>query len=177
MSWAWLGALLAGIGYVADATPAVRTLWRWALERDMDLTITKKSSRYFVMYRDPQQEAHAPGQMWGLLTVRFVNHSRSHKERIIGAYVALKRPFLYFWRKTLTTVPVYWHTPSTRAPFTLDLEPMAGPIVADLEMGGDTGDPKLYPKMELVLVFEMVGPIRRMQIPLEPVTHNQEKGP
>lgn len=173
MSWAWIGAIIAGFGYVADATPVLRTVWRWALERDMDVTITKTSEKYYVMFKNPDPAIPMAGSIWGTLTARFVNHSRTHRERIIGAHVALKRPFLFFWRRTLATVPVHWHHYSNRNPFTLDLEPQAGPIEAPLEITGETGDPKLYSNMELVLEFEMVGPIRRIRIPLEPVTHSR----
>jgi len=167
---AWFFAAAAAFGYLADATPVIRNMWRWALERHMDLTITKQSSQYFVMYRDPQQGSGS-GMIWGIFTARFINNSRSQKERIIGAQVALKRRFLFLWRKTIVSVPVRWHLASNRQPFTLDLEPMQGPVVAELEMTGPTGDPKLYSTMELVLEFQMVGPLRWMRIPLESVTH------
>ena len=152
----------AFIGAVFDAVPLLRWAWRSLLERQMEVQIQLTSEEYDVQYGEN-------AIIFATIRLRLVNHRTDRKERITGACAALKTRFLWFWRRTIVTVPVTARVgPSLED---LLLEPQCSPVQLEAWIDGPTGNAKLERTMELWLVLDMVGPIRKLERKLTTVKH------
>ena len=160
---AWLIGFFSFLGMVCDATPGVKILWRWMVERPMEISTKLVPERCYVTH-GKHGSFHARFQL------RLVNHSTSTPQRIVGCHVNLKRSHCLFWRKTITSALVMTEHPDR--PITdILLQPLSSPLEMDVWVHGNTGDIALPHKSWLVLVLDMVGPIRKIERELSRVVH------
>jgi hypothetical protein len=139
------------------------------MERHIVVEVTKKG-QLFVMYGKKGKGANVNAK----IVVRCINHHHEHRERIIGCRALLKARRLWFWRRTIAEFDV--HNDDTGTPITdILLEPMSSPLDLRLDISGAEPDVSLPRWSELVLVFDMVGQMRKVQRQLTRVTHDPKK--
>lgn len=181
----------AFIGIFFDSVPFVRNAWRWLWERRMDVEVRefvwRDGGREELEYRVDIEESEPGDIPWkphffALFTLYLLNNRTDWKERVIGAWIEIKKRRLYFWRKTLARLPILevgqgqLHGPPIKD---IELEPLSAPIetrcVAEqsLDESLRTALPRLS---ELWLVLDMVGPVRKLERKLQD-THRVKFGP
>ena len=183
--------LFSWLGPAFDAIPIVRTGWRWALERGVEVAVLPANWSSGRDDRISLQVAIEPSDdstrfsflpfIHMLFSLRLTNHRTDRKERIIGVDLAFKKRRAWFWHKTLISVPVCERAASGKLrPITnLELEPMSAPLEwqCRVEHTFDREeDRNIFPqRFEIWLVMNMVGPVRRMERVVE-VMHRRGAG-
>ena len=136
------------------------------LERPMEVS---------VMPHENGLQVQNHGAIFAWLHVRLVNHNTSTPQRISGCRVELKKRNWVLWRKALTTAAVI-RRDGLNAPITdILLPPMSSPLEIELWANGSTRDISLPHESWLVLIFDMVGPIRKIERELTRVLHEPAK--
>lgn len=172
-----------------DASPLIRRVWRWLLERGMEISIQHPHSHPlgkspFSNWKDgePLYTVYVGENpyiyLWGDIVL--TNHRNDRKERITGCSLHLKKRHRLFWDKTITSAEVKESIPHGRSvpqykPINdIELLPMSAPLVLTVKAEAPIQVPvKTLPKkMKLVLEFRMVGPIRRMRYTFLSISHN-----
>ena len=127
----------------------------------------------------PDTVTGTPGLVSAILNLRLINHRSDRPERIIGCQAELKKRHLFFWRRTLAVIQV--DTPSSTllgvsVPINnIFLEPMGEPQTLVIHIHGPLENIKMPRRSELVLVFQMVGPMRKYTYKLTDVLHNPKQ--
>ena len=158
--WVWL---------FLEGTPILRRFWRWILCRKMEVIVTPydftggDEATYSVAV-NPQWV-----RVWALLNLRIINHS-DKPERILGCSVHLRKRHLFLWQRTLGEVNVQKRLDDSPLDNLL-LEPCTSHDEVIRIDGGfrHTGFPR---HSELILVFKMVGQMRKYELKLEDIIHN-----
>lgn len=157
-----------------ELVPLIRKLIRWLLERQMEVIISphfEDSKPYSVL---------APiGEGWGgvaaWLDLQLINHRTDRPERIIGCWAELRKNRALFWRKTLAEIPIkVVASPTLKRDMPITdilLEPMCKPQTHVIKILGDLKGFQMPRKSELVIVFRMVGPMRKYVRRLTKVRH------
>lgn len=170
--------LAQAIGYLSDGTPIVRSVWRWVLERQLDMEILPQLwpggrdgeiVHVVAIERDDQRGALNPFIVLHF-ALRFVNHRSDRKERVIGAHVVFKKKRLWLWKKEILRIPIC-KRPEPRQEIepisNIEIEPMSAPL--EIQMYAESGplEPAvrdLFPgRFNAYVVLDMVGPMRRLE--------------
>ena len=166
----------------SDAIPLIRRGWRWLLERNMEVRVKAHfedmGDPYGVIA--PNLETGRLGGVYALLDLRLVNHRTDRPERIIECWAELRKRRLFLWRRTLAKIPVLTYSPNSRNPLDspikdIYLEPMGKPKTHVISIAGNFQDIEMPRRSELVLVFRMVGPMRKYIYKLTDVRHNPKQ--
>jgi hypothetical protein len=151
---------------------------RWLLERRMEVIIKPhfgESESYSVSA--PTRER--PGSVAAWLDLQPINHRTDRPERIIGCWAELRKRRALFWRKTLATIPVIvLNSPTLKRDNPIEdilLPPMDRPQTHTVRIMGNLNGFQMPRKSELVLVFRMVGPIRKYVRKLISVRHDPKQ--
>jgi len=165
------------VGAFFNATPVVRRIWRWLLERQMEVSVIgpmflgqrENITLSVAIEEPPEGEIKMPPSIVARFALRLVNHRAERKERIIGASLALKKRRLFFWRDSLITIPVHQQGQRTLIgpPISnIELAPLCAPVEVQC-VAFHTMDESIRQqaprRFEMCLVLEMVGPIRRLE--------------
>ena len=173
-----LVTFLMALGVGLDGIPFVHTVWRWLLERQLEVDLREfewrggdKEKLNFTVTIEPNEPGAVPWRphFYIRFALRMVNHRTDRLERVIGARFVIKKRRLYFWRKDVAEIAVLQvgagqlHGP----PITdLMIEAMSAPVeircVADEALDEDISD-RIPTLSEIWLVLDMVGPIRRWE--------------
>lgn len=120
------------------------------------------------------------GGVYALLDLRLINHRTDRPERIIGCWVELRRHHLLLWHRTLAKIPVLTNSPTDwelKYPIKdIHLEPMGKPQDYVINILGDLQGFAMPKRSELVLVFKMVGPVRKYICEVTDVLYNPQLG-
>lgn len=164
-----LTAIAGFTGLLLDALPIVRTVWRWLLERNLEVRVLPPKWQQGRDKNVVQQVAiEEPGPHFATFhfAARFANHRSDRRERVVEARVEFKKWRLWLWRNTVASVPVYERTVrrSDGPPVDdLPIEPMAAPLEVQWIAEGDLEPSDFPPWFSAVLVLDMMGPIRRLE--------------
>ena len=163
-----------------ELVPLIRKFMRWLLERQMEVMISphfEDSKPYSVSVIAGQRRVGVAA--W--LDLQFINHRTDRPERIIGCWAELRQNRALFWKRTLGVVPVkVMISPTLKhdTPITdIVLAPMCKPQTHVIQILGDLKGFQMPRKSELVIVFRMVGPIRKCVRRLTTVRHNPKQFP
>jgi hypothetical protein len=174
-----------GIGSFLDAVPVLKKLWRWVLERHMDIELYAPHSQPEGLYPVSAQKGSnflytvnvGPNPhiyIWADLAL--INNKTSQRERIIGCSLQLTKRHNGLWKRTIAeaTVEQLVSRDAYSAVRDVPLEPMSKPTVITIQANGEIKMPveSLPRKMELALRFRMVGPIRRMYFKVADISHD-----
>ena len=113
------------------------------------------------------------------LTLKLINHRTDRLERIIGSWIELRQRHMILWNRTLAKVPfaVESQSDSTPKPITdINLPQMGAPQTYLVEAAEGFGDFKMPKKSELVIVFKMVGPMRKYIKRIAKVKYHKDRG-
>ena len=111
------------------------------------------------------------------LDLRLINHRTDRPERVIGCWAELRRNRALFWKKTLAKIPItVVASPTLKRDMPINdilLPPMDKPQTHVIRILEDLQGFQMPRKSELVIVFRMIGPMRRYvrrltKIKLEP---------
>jgi len=170
-----VGDILSGC---IDGSPLVRVLWRWLLERDMEVRIEgwDLGNHCTPVYEVNVGESPTIFAMFKLI---FVNHRTDRGQRILRAQVVLKKYHLWLWSKTMCGTPLTVEDRS--GGLTIRPSPFENFVLErqspEYEFYIWTSGPLTYPvmrlpkRMFLELELDMVGPMRKVRRRLEAVTH------
>jgi hypothetical protein len=172
--------LAATIGFVFDAIPAVRYLWRKAMERHMEIELLKPYSKAPsntlprmistgpILELGPTQNPYV--YIWADL--RITNHKPNRREFILGATLHIKKRHWVLWRRTLVQAPIRKHTGymESGGPLleNIVIEPMTAPLTITVDAKQSIPASLPYQKVELWLEFKMIGPTRRIRRYIDP---------
>ena len=119
------------------------------------------------------------GGVYALLDLCLINHRTDRPERIIECWAELRKRHLLFWRRTLAKIPI-----KTQSSTDYELEypvkdiylkPMGKPQTHVINIIGDLEAFKMPRRAELVMVFKMVGPMRKYIYKLTDVRHDPKQ--
>lgn len=155
------------IGTFFDGVPVLRTIWRKMWERGMEVSI-EPLSPYVIQWGTLVPAIYAR------MRLTFTNHRSDRPERIINCRVELKKRHLLLWKRTLLSIPVHLlaSSPADVGPereltkdsiLDLKIEPVSPPVSIDIFANGPSLTNGLPKWSELVLILDIVGPIRRME--------------
>ena len=174
-----------GIGGFLDMVPFVRRFWRWLWERQMEVTIEPRypdlGGPIHTVVTVPDGSTDFDGGWYeGLISLTLINNRTDRQERIIGIWPELRTRRLLFWKRTIAIGEAHVPDPIAGWPHgrpvtDLLLQPMSAPAMIVLNVGGSFKGIKLPKKSEIVLVFKMVGPMRRMTRKLTEVRHRPKR--
>jgi hypothetical protein len=156
--------------------PLIRRIWRWLLERNMEIIAKPRYDDIGYSIYAPDLTKGLSGHVSAIIDLTLINHRTDRQERIIGCWGELRKRRWLFWRTTLAKISVDtnsaddWHL---KYPITnLVLDPMGQPYQCSAQLSGELSGFKMPRWSELVLVFKMVGPMRRKEHRLDTVTYN-----
>lgn len=173
------------IGFFFSVLPAIRTIWRWLLERRMEIEMHAPHCHPKGLFPIPCTGEEKPIysvcvgpnpsiSIW--LDLLLINHKTDQKERIIGGDLHLKKKNRIFWRKTIAKAPVEYLIGRDKYSLVsnIELEPLSEPRVLTMRAEGSITEPieSLPRKMKLVLEFRMVGPMRRKEYIVADISHD-----
>jgi hypothetical protein len=151
------------------------------LERNLEVTIKEHFEDMSKPYNisAPDLATGRPGGVYSLLDLQLINHRVDRPERIIECWAELRRRHLLFWHTTLAKIPVLTSSSNNwqlETPIKdIYLEPMSKPQNYVINIIGDFNNVKIPRHFELVVVFRMVGPIRKYIHKLTNVRHDQKR--
>lgn len=163
------------IGVFFDATPIIRRLWRWLIERNMEVEIKphfKDTKTYSIAA--PYPAKNLAGGVHSYLDLTIINHNTQRPERIIECWGEIRKNRWLFWKRTLARVDVE-SVPDNKKISNVLLESLGEPKHLTICLSATLSGFKLPRKSELVLIFRMVGPIRKYIIKLTGIKHNQKQ--
>ena len=169
--------LLTTVGVILDSTPVARRLWRWILERNMEVELHSANHRltrtglhfpddgpHFVIHDDQKEP-----DMYAWFDVVLINHRTDRHERIRDGAILLQRRWLGFWRRTIAIAPLVVGIGGDSPPGVgeriqdIELRPISSPITLTCQAFTHIALPKVFwpNRLEVVLEFRMIGPMRR----------------
>ncbi len=155
-----------------ELLPYVRDLWRRFMERAMEIEIYPVGS-YHVQSLATTGDSGSPWWLYGRISISFVNHRTDRLERVIGAHVEWRRRRFHFWRKTMAQAPVFLKRDISRDEINIELPAMSKRYEARLIFDDTVNTPHEIPEWsELILVLDLVGPIRHIKRSLTGVKHD-----
>ena len=162
--------VLEAIGLALSYLPVIGWLGRKILERDMDVQMvdhpvgSTKIDKFIQVGYDEGNRRLSVSTFFGL---RLVNHRTDRIERVIGCSLELRYRRWLVRKRTLRTIPVRvghddrdWQEvelPKQSSPTTIPLK--------SIEWFEDAPPPPR--RYKLVLVLDMVGPVRRVERTME----------
>ena len=151
--------------------PILRRILRWVLCRKMEVIVRPyfedEESPYSVSVGDGQVHVHA------ILRLQLINHN-DKPERIIGCSAHLRKRHLLLWHRTIAETNVQ-EMPDDLPFNNLLLEPYASPYNKVIRVSGGGECPRMPHKSELVLIFKMVGQMRRFEYKLQDMIHDPKR--
>ena len=166
------------IDFVFGSIPLIRSAWRWLLERNMEVITEARYEDIGYIVNAPNLTEGLSGYVNAIINLTLINHRADRPERIIECWGELRKRRLVFWKTTLAKLSVNTNSESDyqlKYPITnLVLEPMGAPHKRPIQLSGELGGFNMPKKSELVLVFRMVGTIRRKEHTLDTVVYNPQ---
>lgn len=163
-----------------EAVPIIRKGWRWLVERNMEVIITphyEDLPAYSIS--PPLPSKHIVGGVHALLNLQLINHRTDRPERIIGCWAELRKKRAKLWKQTLSVIPVEVIGSAilgNEVPIRdLLLPAMSSPQNYVIRILGNLKGFEMPRESELVLVFRMVGPMRRYVRILTKVQHDPKQ--
>lgn len=169
----------SAIDITFNAIPLIRGIWRWLLERNMEVIAKPhyEDMGYFVYAPNLVEGFH--GSVSAILDLTIINHRTDRLERIIACWVELRKRRCFFWRTTLAKISVNTNSDSDYHldyPITnITLESMGKPYKRTIRLSGELKDFRMPRWSELVLIFKMVGPMRKYECRLDTVDYNPKR--
>jgi hypothetical protein len=163
---------------ILNVLPLIRRIWHWLLERNLEVTTTPRYEDlpYYVSAPDPIKGLS--GYVTATINLTLINHRVDRPERIIECWGELRKRRWIFWNATLAKLSVETNADTDyqlKYPITnLLLEPMGAPHKRPIRLSGELSGFKMPRRSELVLVFKMVGTMRRKEHRLDTVTYNSK---
>jgi hypothetical protein len=131
-----MATILSLLGLVLDGLPLTRTVWRWLLERQMEVRVEPLTD-YVIQYAVPDERNKIPDipVIHVNLRLTFINHRTDRHERIIDCNLLLKHRHLILWRRTFATVPMRAYASNRYAhrDWNIDLAPTSSPFTIEAE--------------------------------------------
>lgn len=168
---------LSAIGLFFDSVPILRSVWRAVLERQLSVEVlpqhfsSGRDDKIIYLVAIERDDERGPERSFIAIrfALRFINNRTDRKERIIGAYVVMKKRRLWLWKKEILRFPVCERPapPGDMLPISnIELEPMSAPLEIRCEAESGSLDPSVrddFPaRFSAFLELDMVGPMRRL---------------
>ncbi len=155
---------------ILQGVPLARTIARSIRERGLEVKV-EAGSDYVIQYGDPTSKW--PPAIYADLRITLTNHRTDRPERIIGCHLELKRKVLFLWSRTILSV-LLRNRVGNADKFDIELPAMSSPTSIEVvAFGPGLASKESAPKYsDLMLVLQLVGPIRRMERRLTKVTHD-----
>ncbi len=171
-------------GAFCDGVPFLRGVWRYLLERKMQVEIAGWFPDMEPIYSVWVFYDNGQGKVWlvehpsisAMFKLTLINHRTDRKERLIGARVILEKRVL-FRRLIMATAPLELRLGGDSSPFPKDIlfEPQSAPHVYTVQADGSIIHPvATFPRRsKLVLEMDFVGPMRKVRRTLTTIKHDQ----
>jgi hypothetical protein len=156
--------------------PLIRRIWHWLLERNMEVITEPRYEDigYYVSAPDPTKGLS--GYVTAIINLTLINHRADRPERIIECWGELRKRRWVFWKTTLAKLSVTTNADidyQLKYPIiNLLLEPMGAPHKRPIQLSGKLSGFRMPRWSELVLIFKMVGTMRKKEHRLDTVTYN-----
>ena len=159
--------------------PLIRRLWRWLLERHMEIEVKDHKpviGKTYVVQPPHFVDGVQIGTVYALVDLYLTNHHPDRTERVVGCWAELRTRRWLLWKRTLATIDVGVPDPGDPARHTpitdILIRPVSAPRKVTIQILGNIRDFTMPRRSELVLILKMVGPIRRLEHQLTRVTHD-----
>lgn len=148
-----------------ELIPVLRWIIRKFLERKMEIEVKPHlpvPDSAFLNVSVPDLEKKIPGIIFAFLDISAINHNSDKPERIIGCWAELRKIHLLFWHKPICKIPAKLRQCNLELEnFDILLEPISSPKKFCIKILGNYDNVVVPRKTDLVLVFRMVGQMRR----------------
>lgn len=170
-----MSPIIGIIGLLFNAMPIIQKVWQKYIGRTMEITIKAHYEDMGSPYTVTVSEDGTSVGIYALLDLRLVNHSPNRAERIIECWAELRKRYSLRHR-VVARFPVLNKIPTDVLPAValrnVYLEPISRPQTLLINIIGDCKNIRMPKRSELIIVFKMVGPIRRLEYKLTNIIHS-----